>query len=91
MEMSLAHGSLDGWVVKLDANANIIWQKTLGGDGYDATHSVITTSNGNFVVAGYNTSNNHDVSGNHGGTDLWIIKLDTDGNLIWQNSLGGRS
>ena len=84
------HGSLDGWVVKLDANANIIWQKTLGGDGYDATHSVIATSNGNFVVAGYNSSNNHDVSGNHGGTDLWIIKLDTDGNLIWQNSLGGR-
>src|SRR5688572_16645325 len=63
------HGAVDFWVVKLDVAGNIIWQKTLGGTGSDQATSVVQTTDGGYIVAGYTTSNDGDVTGNHGGED----------------------
>jgi hypothetical protein len=41
------------------------------------------------MVAGQTASNNDDVSGNHGGTDLWLVKLDANGNKVWTKCYGG--
>ena len=83
------HGSGDAWVVKLDNNGNIIWQKALGGSNNDWAYSVQQTADGGYIVAGYTESNDGDVSRNHGGTDFWLVKLDSNGNIIWQKVLGG--
>ncbi|MFI5134297.1 MAG: T9SS type A sorting domain-containing protein [Chitinophagales bacterium] len=86
------HGSTsynDYWIVKLDAGGNLIWQKSFGGSDFDFVHSVQQTNDGGFLNAGDTYSDDGDVSGNHGGFDYWIIKLDTAGNLTWQKSLGG--
>lgn len=85
------HGGEDFWVVKLDAAGNLIWQKTLGGSNADIASSVDQTTDGGYIVAGYTSSNNGDVSGNHGGSDYWVVKLDASGNLQWQKALGGTS
>ncbi|HXH18330.1 MAG TPA: S8 family serine peptidase, partial [Chitinophagales bacterium] len=85
------HGLMDYWVVRLDAAGNILWQKALGGTSDDKATSVQQTSDGGFVVAGYAISNNGNVSGNHGGRDVWIVKLDAGGNIQWQKALGGSS
>ena len=85
------HGSHDYWVVKLDANGNRIWQKTLGGSSIEDAWSIQQTTDGGYIVAGYTESNDGDVTGNHGGADSWIIKLDDNGNKIWQKTLGGSS
>lgn len=79
----------DGWVVKLDAYQSIEWQKCLGGSGNDGISSIIRTSDGGYAVAGGTTSNDGDVSGNHGGGDAWVVKLDSMGNIQWQKCFGG--
>lgn len=88
-DVSGNHGGKDVWVLKLDAQGNLIWQNALGGSDHDVAYSIQETSDGAFIGTGYSRSNDGDVSGNHGGNDVWIFKLDAQGNLIWQNSLGG--
>ena len=74
-DVSGNHGSIDFWVVKLDGEGNIVWQKCLGGSGDDYADSVAVMPDGGYIVAGYTESNNGDVSGNHGEDDFWIVKL----------------
>lgn len=84
------HGTFDFWIVKLSSTGNIQWQKSFGGSGEDIASSIIQTADGNYVVAGSSTSNDGNVTGNHGWRDFWILKLNSDGGVIfWQKSFGG--
>ena len=85
------HGAIDFWVVKLDANGTIQWQKCLGGTGYDWAYSIQQNSDGGFIVAGHSNSTDGDVIGNHGLYDFWVVKLNANGTLLWQKCLGGTS
>jgi len=83
------HGYIDAWIVKLDKDGNIQWQKVLGGSNGEIANSIQQTKDGGYIVAGYTGSNDGDVSGNHGGGDTWLVKLDGNGNIEWQKALGG--
>jgi len=83
------HGSLDYWVVKLNSIGIIEWQKCLGGTGEDDAYAVRQTSDGGYIVAGETSSNNGNVTGNHGNVDYWVVKLSVNGNLEWQKCFGG--
>jgi len=88
-EVSGNHGGSDYWVAKV-SNAGILeWEKCLGGSGDEFARSVIQSSDGGYVVAGFSNSIDGDVTGNHGFNDFWIVKLDSTGALLWQRSLGG--
>ncbi|MCX8530946.1 T9SS type A sorting domain-containing protein [Chryseobacterium luquanense] len=82
-------GSFDCWIVKLNISGNIQWQKTYGGSGSDGANSIEQTQDGGYIFAGYTSSNNGDVTGNHSSSDYWVVKLDPSGNIQWQKSLGG--
>ena len=86
-------GEGDYWIVKLDKNANIEWQKTYGGSADDHPKTIAFTDKG-YLIGGESRSNS---SGNkreniEGGTDLWVIYLDKNGNELWQKtySFGNR-
>ena len=82
----------DYWVVKLDKNGNIQWQKALGGSMTEEAFSVLVTKDGGYLVSGYANSHDGDVTGVHGGSyDAWLVKLDAAGNIIWQKAYGGSS
>lgn len=83
------NGSDDCWIVKLDSSGNLIWQKSFGGYGQDFAYDIIQTSDGGYVFVGYSSNISGDVTANHGNKDCWIVKLDSTGMLIWQNSFGG--
>src|SRR5690606_30217005 len=83
------HGGTDYWVVKTSSQGSIEWQKSLGGSGNERANSIVQTTDGGYIVAGYSNSVDGDVSGNLGGTDFWVVKLSTQGILEWQKSLGG--
>lgn len=83
------HGAYDAWVLKIDANGNILWQKCFGGSDMDNAISIEKTADQGYVLAGNTRSNNKDVRGNHGDHDFWIVKLDKDGKIQWQKCLGG--
>ncbi len=88
-DLTSNHGNNDCWVVKLDTAGNISWQRSLGGSGDDIAHSVQQTTDGGYIVAGYSNSNDGDLTTNYGGSDYWVVKLNSTGNIIWQRSIGG--
>jgi len=85
------HGSDDCWVVKLNSNGDSVWTKTLGGSSQESAQSIVETSDSGFVVAGWTTSTDGDVHGNHGTVDYWIVKLNARGDTVWTKTLGGSS
>ncbi len=82
-------GERDVWIVKLGSNGSLQWQKTIGGSGNDYAYSIQPTTDGGYITAGYTTSNNGDVSGNHGDAEEWVVKLSSTGTIQWQKVLGG--
>jgi hypothetical protein len=76
-------------VVKLNSSGDILWQKCLGGTYDDYARSIQQTSDTGFILAGYTFSNDGDVSGNHGFSDAWVVKLNSSGDIIWQKCFGG--
>ena len=74
-DVSGNHGNDDAWVVKLNSLGDIEWQKCLGGTIDDRACSIQQTSDGGFIVTGFTYSNDGDVSGNHGYSDYWVVKL----------------
>jgi hypothetical protein len=81
--------SQDYNVIKFDNNFNIVWDKTYGGSGNDYAETIIQTTDDEFQVIGWSDSNDGDVTQNHGGYDIWVCKLDSEGNLVWERSYGG--
>ena len=88
-DVTLADGNLDFWVVKIDSNGTLLWQKTFGGSNAEVAYAIGSTADGGYIVAGSTLSANGDVVGNHGSDDVWVIKLNSSGNLIWKKCYGG--
>ncbi len=87
----------DYWVIKLNGLGSIEWQKTIGGTGGEELESVEQTMDGGYILGGISGSG---ISGNKteiiiggvgAGADLWVLKLDSIGNIQWQNDIGGPS
>ena len=91
------NGAEDFWVVKVDSNYAIQWQNNIGGSGNDIPWCINTTNDGGYIVAGVSnspvsgdkTEPRIDVTGPYYSDDIWIIKLDANGNIVWQNTIGG--
>lgn len=86
---SLGYGSSDGWVIKLAPSGAIEWQKRLGGSQDDWALSVQQTFDGGYMVACNTTSSDSDVSFIHGAKDIWLVKLSSSGDILWERSYGG--
>jgi hypothetical protein len=84
-----SYGS-EALVAKLDSNGVLLWDKCYGGSDYDYAFSVLEIEEG-YMIAGISLSNDGDVldSGWHGMEDIWLFKIDFDGNILWQKCYGG--
>jgi hypothetical protein len=78
-------GRGDVYVAKLDRRGYLVWTKTFGGSDYDDARSIIQTDDGGYVIAGFT------VSEDIGDRDVWVIKLDRNGNKVWDSTFGGTS
>jgi hypothetical protein len=86
------YGSSDFWLVKMDANRTIIWDKTYGGSEYEGGPMLVEFGNG-LLLAGISNSpvSGNKTVGTKGDNDYYVLKLDLDGNIQWQKSYGGSS
>jgi hypothetical protein len=80
---SFGAGDYDIFLIKTDANGNIIWAKTYGGTSYDYAYSVQQTSDGGYIMAGETNSFGA------GFYDAFLVKTDANGNIIWAKTYGG--
>ena len=90
------HGNGDVWVVKTDASFNIQWQRCFGGSSYEQIYGnnlIVQADDGGYFFAATTTSNDGDVSGYHDTIyyDIWVVRIDPSGNILWQKCLGGSS
>tara|TARA_R110002049_G_scaffold65035_1_gene170979 strand:+ start:117987 stop:120212 length:2226 start_codon:yes stop_codon:yes gene_type:complete len=91
-------GNKDIFIQKLDANGNLIWIKSIGGNGYDIAKSITIDASGNIYLTGnfqetvdFNPGPETNTLTSNGDWDFFLLKLDSNGNFIWVNSTGGSS
>ena len=82
-------GDGDLWLIRLDRNGTILWEKTYGGSRRDSGTSITLTRDNAIVACGNTNSTDNMVSGNRTSSDVWVIKTDLNGTLIWERTFGG--
>jgi hypothetical protein len=90
-DVSGHHGASDVWVIKLDFQGNIEWQKCLGGSDNDEARSVKQTADGGYIIGGSTYSNDGDVSIISSSDDFWVVKLDSVGSIQWEKRIDSGS
>lgn len=80
---SFSTGDDDGWLLVLRSGGRVDWQKTYGGTADDSFNAIIITPDDNYMLIGETSS-----SGS-GGSDIWVIKIDSSGSEIWERTYGG--
>jgi len=83
------NGEADFWIVKIDVEGNLVWEQSYGGTDFESARAIKPLNDGNFLVAGSSRSSDGDVSENNGENDFWIIKINGEGSLLWEQSFGG--
>ena len=78
----------DYWLLKLNQNGDKIWDKTFGGSQNDQATGLSKTNDGGYIISGYTSSFDGDVSENAGFQDYWIVKVDGQGTIQWEKSFG---
>jgi hypothetical protein len=82
------HGISDAWIVNTDYTGTIKWEKCYGGSQGDGPQKILKVNDTSFYLINHTNSNDGDVQNGRGG-NFWIVKIDTLGNIIWENSYGG--
>ena len=87
------YGLTDFWVVRIDSQGNVLWNRSFGGSGFDWCNTVHRTADGGFIVAGSTESpaNGNKTAPPRGGADCWVVRLDANGEKLWEGSFGGAS
>jgi len=86
-----SRGGSDYWIVKLAADQTKVWNKTFGGADNDELKVIRRTSDGGYILGGTSLSSNtgDKTQATRGGADYWVVKIDQDGNRIWDKRYGG--
>lgn len=75
----------DGWCVRLDPEGRVLWSRAYAGSSGEFLTSVQETADGGYIAGGITFSPSAGLS------DLWVVKLDSSGNALWQRAYGGPS
>lgn len=88
-DVTSAFGSDDAWLVSLSQQGDILWQASFGGSGNESFRGIGRNADGGLILTGSTNSMDGQVSTPHGGYDAWTLKVDEEGTLVWETSIGG--
>ncbi|MFI5172381.1 MAG: T9SS type A sorting domain-containing protein [Chitinophagales bacterium] len=79
------------WLIKLNSDGEIVWQNTIQTNGQDYLQCMTNTADGGYCLGAYSFSpaGLEKIEGNYGGIDIWVLRLDSNFNIMWQNTIGG--
>lgn len=89
LNVSKNNGAADLWIIKISPLGELIWEKSFGGSSFDSGRSISNTQDGGFLISGSSRSSDGDITTNQGQNDAWVIKINNEGNLEWQKTIGG--
>ena len=78
----------DYWILKFDRFSDLQWSKTIGGSKDDRGQDLVQTADGGYALVGYAMSDDGDGSNNEGFHDNWIVRLNSQGDIMWEKSFG---
>lgn len=86
-----SRGGYDYWLVKIDSGGEVLWDRTYGGSGDDHLAAILPAADGCYFLVGFSTSgiSGEKTKDSFGESDLWIIKTDSAGNMLWDVAFGG--
>ena len=93
---TLAASATDIFVIKLDASGNFVWAKNMGGTGSEYGYAIAVDASSNVYTTGFYSSTVDFDPGpatytlsSKGGADVFVSRLDANGNFVWARNLGG--
>jgi hypothetical protein len=89
VDISNNKGGYDFWVVRVANDGTLIWEKSYGGSEIDIPYAITKTNDGNYIIVGDTRSTDIDVSNPIGNADIWAIKIDDNGSMLWEQTYGG--
>lgn len=75
-------------LLSLSQEPTLAWEQSYGGTNSDKGQRIIAASDGGFIMIGSSMSSDEQVSDNHGGSDIWVLKLDQSKQLVWDFANG---
>ena len=88
-DVSNNNGAADLWLIKISPEGDLIWERNYGGTSFDTGRSIFKTLDGGFIISGSSRSSDGDLKENKGQNDAWVLKINAEGNLLWQKTIGG--
>lgn len=87
------NGQYDIWVVRISSTGAKLWDRSYGGTASDFAYDIKPAEDGNYYIIGTSISppDANKISANYGGYDYWIIKINTAGTKLWENTYGGNT
>jgi len=82
---SFGAGLSDVLLLKVDNQGALMWSRTYGGAGFDWASAIHSDNNGYYYIVGYTNSHTGD------NADIYVLKIDEDGDVVWSLTLGGDS
>ncbi len=89
VDISGNKGTYDFWLIKITATGEMVWEKSYGGSQIDEAWGIVSSGDGNYVMVGSSRSSDNDVSQSKGAADVWVVKINPSGDMIWEKSYGG--
>lgn len=82
-------GAYDYWILNIDENGDIIWRKNFGGSEIDLVYAMTKTLDGNYLIVGDTRSKDINVENLIGNADVWAVKFNNSGSILWAKTYGG--
>lgn len=91
LDVDVNFGNADVWLIEIDPQGNLLWQKSLGGSMFDSAKGILRMNENLYAITGSSRSNDGDVSVNNGENDAWTLVVNPAGEIQFERAIGGSS